>query len=653
MADQISTTMKRYGSTASLPEQRTLRAGPVTAVLEHADLRHIKFGDVEIVQRLYMAVRNRNWDTIEPEYSGFVIHDHGDSFRVDFEARHLGGGVDFVWTGVIDGGKDGTIRYSMGGAPRKPFLRNRIGFCVLHPMELAGTPVTVETPDGRIESAFPEKISPHQPFMDMISITHPVGPTGEVTIRFEGDLFENEDQRNWTDASYKTYSTPLRLPYPVEIAPADRINQAVTISVSGEPPGAGEEELPEDITVDFDRRFALPSIGFGAGRRPLPDEMDLEPLEALRPDHLWVDLDLGDDPAWRERLVIAADNATAVGASLDLSVIGTGGESAWLDLADAIQDAAIDVGRVFAFPPPDDPVTFPRSDLVTHPETIAEAKAAFAGTGILVGGGTRAYFTELNRGAEVMPVSEMDVVTYTINPQVHAVDNLSLVENITAQSATVASARAIVGERPLVIGPITLKPRYNPNATGPAPEVGPNELPDSVDPRQLSLFGAGWTLGSIHRLAEAEVDALTYYELVGWWGLIEREEGLSRRDLLPSIPGGLFPLYHVFAAIASFGEPEVAAVSLADGLSVEALGLVNGDQVRLLVANLTNEERTVSLDVPGLTEATVRILDETTYEDAAADPGYLFHRGEPLHDVQIALRPYALASIDGNRSAEM
>ena len=667
MADQISTTMKRYGSTASLPEQRTLRAGPVTAVLEHADLRHIKFGDVEIVQRLYMAVRNRNWDTIEPEYSGFVIHDHGDSFRVDFEARHLGGGVDFVWTGVIDGGKDGTIRYTMGGAPRKPFLRNRIGFCVLHPMELAGTPVMVETPDGRIESAFPEKISPHQPFMDMISITHPAGPTGEVTIQFEGDLFENEDQRNWTDASYKTYSTPLRLPYPVEVTPTDRIQQSVTITFRGEPAIAQESGPAADVTVDPDTLFPLPSIGFGAGDGPLPERDDVERLQWLRPDHLWIDLDLGD-PGWRDRLATAAANASAVGASLDLSVIGTGGRSAWMDLADEVSDRAYDVGRVFAFPPPDDPVTFPRGDLVTHPETIAEAKAAFAGSGIIVGGGTRAYFTELNRGVDVVPFGELDALTYTINPQVHAVDNLSIIENIAAQAATVASTRAFAGDIPLVVGPITLKPRYNPNATEPAPEVGPDELPDSVDARQLSLFAAGWTIGSIRRLTAAGADALTYYELVGWRGLIERTEGLTRRELFPSIPGGMFPLYHVFHTIARMDQAgQMAAVTLADELSTEALALRNGKLMRILVANLTNEERKVRVEVPGLRgynviyperteyvhEVEAYFLDETTYEDCATD-GLDLVEGELLaidNGVTLTLRPFAVAMIDGGTEA--
>ncbi len=41
-----------------------------------------------------------------------------------------------------------------------------------------------------------------------------------------------EDQRNWTDASYKTYSTPLALPFPVEIRAGETVEQTVTLWVT-------------------------------------------------------------------------------------------------------------------------------------------------------------------------------------------------------------------------------------------------------------------------------------------------------------------------------------------------------------------------------------------------------------------------------------
>ena len=37
---------------------------------------------------------------------------------------------------------------------------------------------------------------------------------------------------------------------------------------------------------------------------------------------------------------------------------------------------------------------------------------------------------------------------------------------------------------------VTLRPRFNPNATGPEPEPRPGELPSQVDVRQMSLLGA-------------------------------------------------------------------------------------------------------------------------------------------------------------------
>jgi hypothetical protein len=116
-----------------------------------------------------------------------------------------------------------------------------------------------------------------------------------------------------------------------------------------------------------------------------------------------------------------------------------------------------------------------------------------------IGGGTNAYFAELNRARP--PVDALDLVCYSLNPQVHASDNASLVENLEAQAATVRGARRFAGTLPIAVGPITLRPRFNPNATGPGPETAPGALPPQVDVRQMSLFGAGWTLGSLKALS--------------------------------------------------------------------------------------------------------------------------------------------------------
>ena len=65
--------------------------------------------------------------------------------------------------------------------------------------------------DGRrrpASTAFPSLVAPHQPFRNVRAILHEVTPGVEVEVRMEGETFETEDQRNWSDASFKTYGTP-------------------------------------------------------------------------------------------------------------------------------------------------------------------------------------------------------------------------------------------------------------------------------------------------------------------------------------------------------------------------------------------------------------------------------------------------------------
>src|SRR5690606_5714125 len=114
----------------------------------------------------------------------------------------------------IEGHADGRLVFDAVATAEADFVTNRLGFCILHPIVgVAGRPVTVEHVDGSVEhSHFPDVIDPAQPFLDMRAITHEVvlGVTAEC--RMEGGSFEMEDQRNWTDASYKTYVRPLALP---------------------------------------------------------------------------------------------------------------------------------------------------------------------------------------------------------------------------------------------------------------------------------------------------------------------------------------------------------------------------------------------------------------------------------------------------------
>jgi hypothetical protein len=58
-----------YGSPLSLPVPKSLRAGPMTLSYESGDLRGIRLGRRQVVQRIYSAVRDRDWGTVPNEIS--------------------------------------------------------------------------------------------------------------------------------------------------------------------------------------------------------------------------------------------------------------------------------------------------------------------------------------------------------------------------------------------------------------------------------------------------------------------------------------------------------------------------------------------------------------------------------------------------------
>lgn len=564
------------------PHERTpvpLRAGPITLLFGHGDLRHLRVGGREIVRRVYAAVRDENWNTIPYTLEDLRIEDEGDQFRINFTARHREAHIAFDWQAEIVGTADGQISYTFDGVAHSTFLRNRIGFCVLHPAAWAGSACEIEDPEGKLlQGHFPTVISPHQPFMNIRTIRRHFADGITTEVRMEGDIFEMEDQRNWTDASFKTYSTPLALPFPVEVTPGTQIHQSVQIQVTGAPFAAMDASLPASVTLGSPLRLDLPQLGVGlpaaAGELPQPV---IDALRKLNLAHLRVDLDPTRDNLKAE-LDHAWQAAKAIDAQLEVALhLGEAPEDELTALSDAVKQVRPGVIRW---------LIFSRAAATTAPGLAAAARGVLGSLtpNAEIGGGTNAYFTELNRFRP--NVEELDTIAYSLNPQVHAFDNLSIVESLEAQPMTVASARQFTGTRPIVISPITLRPRFNPNATGPEREPEPGELPANADGRQSSQFAAAWTLGSISHLAYAGAHALTYYETHGVRGILDDA-------------GRPYPIYHVLAALAPFAGGTLVGVEFNAFLQVAAVGVHKAGQTRLFIVNLLPEDQTIR--VAGLT----------------------------------------------------
>jgi hypothetical protein len=100
---------------------------------------------------------------------------------------------------------------------------------VLHPVKaLAGSSCKITHADGSISSShFPEYVAPLNPFKNIGAMQWECNGH-KYNLAFQGETFETEDQRNWTDASYKTFCTPLDKPFPVQMLKGDEVCQCVT-----------------------------------------------------------------------------------------------------------------------------------------------------------------------------------------------------------------------------------------------------------------------------------------------------------------------------------------------------------------------------------------------------------------------------------------
>lgn len=558
--------------------------GDLEVSVDGIDLRDIRWQGHEAVRRIYPVFQDKNWTNRPFHIDECTIDAASDVVTIDASGTGSFDAEPLRWRVAARLSVTG-IEYHFTAQTAEPFLRNRLGLCVLHPMSAAGSTCVVEHVDGTETNAvLLEAISPHQPFVNMRAITHALPNAGSTTIRMTGETFEMEDHRNWTDASFKTYCTPISLPFPVEVTPGAIIEQHVSVTfTSGTPATAGPSDT---ITISIDDHVTdLPRLGTClSAEAPALTDKQAEQCAILNFDHLRIDLDPSGEDAV-DQLAAAAQSASRVGARLrvsttchDPSQLHTFANTSW-DIT-----SHIDCWYVFS-----------TSHKVTPAEWAASARTAL-GPGfdhVRLGGGTDLYFTELNR--EPPDTHAFDVLNFSINPQVHFFDDRTLIQNAMTQHVVAANAAGLTEPAELSVAPITLRPRFNPNATDPDSDVSNTQLPSDVDARQCTYFAANWAAMSIKYLAAAScVDVATYFEVVGWKGFMESPAGSLDRAHFPTEPSELFPVWKVFAALADMTHAQTCRSSAPE--LVDALIVSNDAGARrALIANWTDSDRTVAI----------------------------------------------------------
>lgn len=479
-----TTLLDLFGTTEPPLPRQALRAGPLSAVLEAGQLREVRWHDVEVLRGIAYLLRDAAWGTLPTTLSGLEIREEEGRFRATYESRAEGSAGQLVLRARIDGSAEGRLSFEATATAGTDFTTNRAGFVLLHPDDVAGRPLRIGHSDRSTErSAFPGPVSPHQPAFDIVALEHEPVPGVTAHVAFEGGIWEMEDQRNWSDASFKTYVRPLALPFPYVIPSGATERQAVILTLSGEPVAAASgRSTPRRV------QGRMPPMHLRLDpRAETPESLPLPGLAR----GLIVRWQPGDGP---ER--IAAAGRLAAREAMELGV------EAVFPQRDPEAEAA-ECLQALAGQPVGALLVAAARDLRTRPTglpggeaPLGDTVAALRGKGFpgRIGAGVPSFFPEFNRN----PPPPADFAFFGVCPIVHAADDISVMETLRALPAILDSATRLLPGTPLWPGPLVIPPVVNPYGPGLADTDGRHRIClAGSDPRHGALFGAAHLVAAL------------------------------------------------------------------------------------------------------------------------------------------------------------
>ena len=548
-----------------------------------------------------MALRDEEWGTVAGSLSDYEISARRRRVRglVRDDPPPAAGVIHLDGAGSRETGPARSA-IELDGVAETAFRYCRIGFCLLHPPRSApGRTTAAARRRVRSRERCRSTIGP-QRFERRRRTGRCLNPSAssscrlasglEVQLLFEGDLFETEDQRNWTDASFKTYCTPQELGYPFDARRRSAVSQKVTIQVvrPGRGQRAGARSFHRVACRHSTGAAAAPADRLGAATRAsiaIPTASSAL-LARAQPDHLRVDLDLARD-GWSARLAGAARDRRARSAARSRSPPSRRAPASSTNWSSEL--AALPVARLLVF-------ALRARDVDPAMTGHARERIAERGFRLPVIGGTDLWFAELNRDRP--DVSAMDGLVYSITPQVHTFDEESIAQSLEAQPDTVTDRDRR--------SPAACRSWSARSPCGRASRSSTTQPPtDSA--RHAAVLGRSPPVvtvrrgldGGQHRGARGggcrEPDVL-------------RDGGLARHH--PGRPAAArscssarlrverIAMFHVFADVLRAGRGDEAPrcpLARADS-KLAALALRSGDALRVLIANLTPAPLTVELD---------------------------------------------------------
>lgn len=617
-----------YGTSEAQALLRSVQLGPLSFVYTADSIRRICWHGTELVRAIAWPIRDESWGTFQPNILDERVEEVDGRFSANLKFEVGNGQLTNVLS--IQAAENGTLSFELTMTPAGgPFATNRAGFTVLHPIKgIAGSGVQVTHSGGAVEkTVFPRLISPGQPVFDIHGLRY--GLDGRsVDIAFDGDIFEMEDQRNWSDASYKTYCVPLVFPFTYEIVRPK--TQSIKVLLSGG--AAGQVAAHSDSGAQIlQSEETAPAIGLAVEPAWIGND---GVIATCGPQHLVARIGPETDDTFLADLA-----EVSTGRELDLEFVianGSDPKTVLIEARDKVAQFGLTPTRVIALPhgylgshQPSGP--WPSGP--TPAQVVVASREVFSDTEI--GGGMLTNFTEFNR-CPPNP-ADCDFVTHGNSAIVHAGDDLSVCETLEALPQIFESAENHSKGKAYRLGLMSLGMRTNPYGAELA--HNPTQIRHTMaheDPRQRGLFAAAWAIGALAATKGHQVASLCLAAPTGPFGIAYSKQDYPQPYFDDTKDAAVYPIFHVIKAAAEMAKrPLLQIQGLPDGVHGYGAGS------SLMIANVSAETKAVHFSAPGWAV----ILDSGAFAAATHDPNWR-STASPHETKELRLEGFAIAFVE-------
>lgn len=587
------------------PDTTRVTHGGFTLDLAREAIRNIKFEGVQLIDLLYTAIRPLDWSTLKADEYSVDVQIVGDDCVITI-TEVFAGALTAQAKITLSSNNTFSVEYELKGLTEYQVSRWGVCFCLNtadwmrasvvssgNTYSLAQDISPQRVVDGVIQGLFPASDEMHFLAPDKRSLK--VVSTGKV--------LEAEDQRNWTDNTYKIYSGSLSEPFPFLTSAGSIWKQSVNFEVG----------VPKSVTTDATKILvkeieALPSIGLQFNHDSLLTPDDLEKaFVLLEIDHLRIN----EEALTSQKIATTAANGLILEAALLSSNKDDALKAEVLQLSERVPAG---------------------SRLLVQREGRQVVDAADLPKNSSLNSyipGSDAFLVDLQSNQYNFGNS----VSYSMAPTVHSFDTETIFKTLFTQQESINFAQKYIAPQ-VFISPITFSMRGNPHS-GHSRDQRLVYAEPEMALHIRTIEGAAWTLGSIHSLASAGAFSGSWHELFGEYGAIYSESGSIK----------FTPTFH---AITALGAHHAHQITIATSFDNSWVAFENRETKTILVASL----RPWSLEITAKVLAGYKSMQSLRGEDCDKASQIMdwwsFAEATPISpDFPLALTPFEIALIRG------